>query len=111
MARVFVVQEVPGRNITHAFDFGSVEVLLSPGVHVVLSPGPVARIMRQKLADFNDDDFLVPIGDPAAIAMAASIASYVNDGRYKLLKWDRATERYYPVVIDVGLHLLDERQA
>lgn len=103
MPRVFVVQEVPGRNITHAFDFGKVEVLLSPGVHVVLSPGPIARTMRSKLSTFNDDDFIVPIGDPAAIAMAASIASYYNEGRYKLLKWDRETERYYPVAIDIGL--------
>lgn len=103
MPRVFVVQEVPGRNITHAFDFGQVEVLLNPGVHVVLSPGPIARTMRQKLANFTDDDFIVPIGDPAAIAMAASIASYYNNGRYKLLKWDRETERYYPVVIDIGI--------
>lgn len=103
MARVFVVQEVPGRNITHAFDFGQVEVLLNPGVHVVLSPGPIAKRMREKLATFTDDDFIVPIGDPAAIAMAASIASHFNGGRYKLLKWDRETERYYPVAIDIGL--------
>ncbi len=103
MPKVYVVQEVPGRNITHAFDFGKVEVLLNPGVHVVLSPGPVARTMRQKLANFTDEDFIVPIGDPAAIAMAASVASYYNYGRFKLLKWDRETERYYPVEIDLGL--------
>lgn len=103
MSRVFVVQEVPGRNITHAFDFGTVEVLLNPGVHVVLSPGPIARQMRDKLRSFSDDDYIVPIGDPAAIAMAASIASYYNYGRYKLLKWDRELMRYYPVSIDIGL--------
>lgn len=101
MSRVFVIQEVPGRNITHAFSFGRCEVLLNPGVHVVLSPGPVARTMRQKLASFCDDDYLVPIGDPAAIAMAAAIAASVNDGRFKLLKWDRELERYYPVEIDL----------
>jgi len=108
--RVFVVQEVPGRNITHAFDFGRVEVLLAPGVHVVLSPGPVAKKMREKLRDFTDDDYIVPIGDPAAIAMAASIASYYNDGRYKLLKWDRETLRYYPVEIDIGLSFAEEEE-
>lgn len=102
MPRVFVVQEVPGRNITNAFDYGDVEVLLSPGVHVVLSPGPLAKVMRQKLATFNDDDYIVPIGDPAGIAMAASIAAQVNNGRYKLLKWDRENLRYYPVSIDIG---------
>lgn len=103
MPRVFVVQEVPGRNITHAFDFGTVEVLLNPGVHVVLSPGPIAKTMHSKLRNFTDDDFLVPIGDPAAIAMAASIASYYNQGRYKLLKWDRESSKYYPVSIDIGI--------
>lgn len=102
MPRVFVVQEVPGRNITHAFDFGKVEVLLAPGVHIVLSPEHAVRTMRQKLANFTDEDFIVPIGDPAAIAMAASIAAQVNDGKYKLLKWDRASESYYPVEIDIN---------
>lgn len=102
LPRVFVVQEVPGRNITHAFDFGSVEVLLNPGVHVVLSPGPIARQMRNKLASFTDDDFIVPIGDPAAIGMATAIAAQANNGRFKLLKWDREHERYYPVSIDIN---------
>lgn len=101
MPRVFVVQEVPGRNITHAFDFGQVDVLLNPGVHIVLSPDRAARTMHAKLKTFSDDDFIVPIGDPAGIALAASIASHYNHGRYKLLKWDRETERYYPVVIDI----------
>jgi len=100
MSRVFVVQEVPGRNITHAFDFGRVEVLLNPGVHVVLSPGPLVKQMRAKLDDFNDNDYILPIGDPAAIAMAAAIAAEVNDGRFKLLKWDREFQKYYPVSID-----------
>lgn len=102
MPKVYVVQEVPGRNITNAFSFGDVEVLLSPGVHVVLSPGPLAKTMREKLVNFTDDDYIVPIGDPAGIAMAAAIASQINNGKFKLLKWDRANEEYYPVSIDVG---------
>lgn len=108
MPKVYVVQEVPGRNITNAFDFGEVDVLISPGVHVVLSPGPVAKQMRAKLAGFTDADYIVPIGDPAAIAMAASIAAMYNNGRYKLLKWDRQSERYYPVSIDIGVEQIEE---
>ena len=40
---VFVVQEVPGRNILSAEKFGDLELLLPEGSQLVLSTGPTVK--------------------------------------------------------------------
>ncbi len=51
--------------------------------------------------DFSDSDFLLAMGDPVAIAIASIVASDINNGRLKILKWDREHRAYYPVEIDI----------
>tara|TARA_R110002110_G_scaffold94723_2_gene245220 strand:+ start:340 stop:489 length:150 start_codon:yes stop_codon:yes gene_type:complete len=41
------------------------------------------------------------MGDPAVIGLACVIASDINVGLYKILKWDRIEKDYYPVSIDI----------
>ena len=53
------------------------------------------------LERFNDEDFLLLVGDPAIIAVAAVVASGINNGKFKLLKWDRIASKYYPLSIDL----------
>ena len=98
---VYVVQEVKSRNILSAEKFGALELLLPEGSQIVLSVGPTVKRLRHKLRNFNDDDYLLLIGDPAAIGVACSIAAYYNRGRYTVLKWDRQEGIYYPVEIDL----------
>ena len=71
------------------------------GSQIVLSAGPTVRRLTYKLRNFNDDDYLLLIGDPAAIGVACSIAAFNNRGRYSILKWDRQEGVYYPVDIDL----------
>ena len=66
------------------------------------APVPVVRALREKLAGFSDDDYLVPIGDPAIMAAAAAIAASFNHGRVRLLKWDRERRIYWPVQLDIS---------
>lgn len=101
MPIVYVVQESPGKNLLGAADFGTVRVLLPSDRQVVFSPGPTVFDLRQQLQKFSDDDYLLPIGDPAAIAIACMVAAENNLGRVKLLKWDRQEARYYPLQIDL----------
>lgn len=98
---VFVVQEVPGRNIIAALRFGELIPLLPPG-DVVLSPGPTTRKLQRSLKDFSDADYLLLMGDPVAIGIACAVAAECNQGRFKLLKWDRQQHLYYPVAIDMN---------
>lgn len=98
---VYVVQEVPGRNVIAARQYGDLTVLLPPG-EVVLSPGPTVRKLQSQLRDFSDKDFLLLMGDPVAIGMACAVASDINRGKVNLLKWDRQQHVYYPVSVDLN---------
>ena len=98
---VYVVQEVSGRNIASARQYGAFEVLLPSNTNIMLSAAPSVRRMKKILQDYKEEDYLLLIGDPAAIGVACSIAALKNRGRYKILKWDRQEGLYYPVEIDL----------
>ena len=98
---VYVVQEVSGRNIASARQYGDFEVLLPPQTNIMLSSAPSVRRMKRILQDYKEGDYLLLIGDPAAIGVACSIAAFNNRGRYSILKWDRQEGVYYPVDIDL----------
>ena len=55
----------------------------------------------QKLKDYNDDDFILAMGDPVAIGISCIIASEVNNGKVNILKWDRENSCYYNVKINM----------
>ena len=99
--KVFVVQEVSGRNILSAEKYGELELLLPNNSQIVLSSGPTVRRLNQKLKNFSDDDYLLLMGDPSAIGIACAIASSNNRGRFKCLKWDKREFRYYPLQINL----------
>ena len=97
---VYVLQEM-GRNIRSAEKFGDLKICLPDNRQMVLSSGPLTFKLKQELKDFNDDDYLLLIGDPAIIAVAGAIASENNNGRFKVLKWDRNEMKYYDIEIDL----------
>ena len=97
---VYVTQEM-GRNIRSAEKFGDLKVLLPDNRQIVLSSGPIAFKLKQELKNFNDDDYLLLIGDPAIIAIAGAVASEINLGKFKVLRWDRNESRYYDIEIDL----------
>ena len=104
--KVFVVQECfkkdekgfprPLFNLNPARQFGQITMMLPSG-SVMLHPIPMIKELKQKLKNFCDDDCILPIGDPVAIAVAATIAANNNRGRFKMLKWDRR-ERVYDII-------------
>lgn len=100
-ARVYVVQETSKLNLAKASQFGTLIGLLPESTHITMSPQPVLRELRRKLKHFTDNDYLLLIGDPVAIAMAVYIASEANVGRVRCLKWDNAMKGYYTVNIDL----------
>ena len=97
---VYVLQEM-GRNTRSAEKFGDLKVCLPDNRQMVLASGPLTFKLKQELKDFNDDDYLLLIGDPAIIAVAGAIAADVNNGRFKVLKWDRNEMKYYDIEIDL----------
>lgn len=98
---VFVIQEQSSKNILPAADFGEIKVLLPSGAQITFSPGPVTRELMRGLAKFNDEDYLLLMGDPVAIGIATAAAAHHNQGRVKMLKWDRQERQYFPISINL----------
>ena len=105
---VYVLQELPGTsigrpkyNIIGAQKYGKLKVLLKENTQIVLSPGPVIFELRRLLKNFNSNDYLLLSGDPSVIGLACAIASDINGGKFKLLKWDRQEKVYYPLEINL----------
>ena len=97
---VYVLQEM-GRNVRSAEKFGDLKVVLPDNKQIVLSSGPLTFKLKHALKDFNDNDYLLLMGDPAIIAVAGAVVSDVNGGKFKVLKWDRDEKRYYDIEIDL----------
>jgi len=113
MAKVFVVQlphrfdpetgkSKPYMDITPASAYGEIEFLLEPTEHVFNS-GPIVKSLSKKLAKFSSEDFIVALGDPTAIGIAAAIAARNNRGLVNMLKWERKTGQYVKVEFDINM--------
>lgn len=94
---VYVIQESKGKNIVGAMKYGEIKVLFDQHEQIGFSAGYVTKKLKVLLSNFNDNDYLLQIGDPILLSIAAMVASDVNNGRVKMLKWDRQEHVYYPV--------------
>ena len=99
---VFLVQENPYINVLGAADYGDIVVLFESGQQIMFSPQPAIRKLKRKLKDFDDGDYLLMMGDPAAMGIACCIAAEMNRGKFNILKWDKKQQRYYPVTINLN---------
>ena len=99
---VFLVQENPYINVLGAAEYGNIVVLFESGQQIMFSPQPAIRKLKRKLKDFDDGDYLLMMGDPAAMGIACCIAAEMNRGRFNILKWDKKQQRYYPVTINLN---------
>lgn len=107
MNKVFVVCEPISykdgakMDLTPAAAYGELEVLLTH-TQSLLAPVPTIRKLRDKLRDFSDDDYLLPVGDPVLMCTVAAVASEINHGRVKFLKWDRIQRAYIVIQVDIS---------
>ena len=99
---VFLVQENPYISVLSATDYGVIVVLFESGQQIMFSPQPAIRKLKRKLKDFNDDDYLLMMGDPAAMGIACCVAAEMNRGKFNILKWDKKAQRYYPVSVNLN---------
>lgn len=102
MSTVYVVQEVPGRNLSAALDYGNMELLLPPN-QILLDHAAAIDQLYARLNHFDkEEDWLLLIGDPVAIGLACAVVTDITDGTLRMLKWDRETHRYLPVTAFVA---------
>lgn len=98
--RVFVVQEQPKYDISHATKFGTIVIVLPPGNITYAIDHAVSRI-RATLKDITENDWLLLTGDPIAIGLATHFAA-ATLGKVRLLKWNRRDMEYIPMKLDLS---------
>ena len=90
MPKVFITQQSSSHDFSQAEDLGKLIPIWEPGQQAYGDTSMLVAMARRKLAEFNpDEDYLLPIGDPALMCIAAAEVSLVTDGFFKILKWDR----------------------
>ncbi len=106
---VFVVQEPlhrnsetgaiePRMNLKAADSFGERTFLASwRALENIDALDSVIEDIEDKMFDFCDDDYILPVGNPILIGIVSAIAASNNFGRMKILYWDRK-DRSYQVV-------------
>ncbi|MGD9687874.1 MAG: hypothetical protein AB7U43_12980 [Desulfobacter sp.] len=97
--KVYAIQYTP-HDLASAQDFGQLEYLLKTSLDQTFAPQEVLSSFREKLEGFTDNDYLLLVGDPVAMALAVNVAAEANSGRAKVLKWSKKYKRYYPIEID-----------
>ena len=98
---VYVVQRAPGRDITSAKEYGDLKNVIPFKDQIALSSMPVVFQAQKTLRDFCDDDYLLLMGDPSIIGVCCAIASKHNNGKFKVLKWDRESNHSLPIEFKV----------
>ncbi len=98
-----VDEMVPSMDLTPATEYGELVIVTSwVGADALLMSVPVVRKIRDALRHYNDDDYLLAVGDPGMIAVMGAVAAAANRGRFKVLKWDGRARRYLEVPYDVS---------
>jgi len=95
------IPQVMDYNVRSAEKFGDLKIMLPDRKQMILASGPLTFELQKHLKEFNDNDYLLLIGDPAIIGLCCAIASDFNNGKFKVLKWDRNDKRYYDLEIDL----------
>lgn len=101
MPTVYVVQDNGRYNILTAAKYGELKTLLPARSQLQLDSTEAVDQLREKLIEYNDDDCILCMGDPAAIGIAMAIATFYNAGKIKVLKFDRQANDYYKLSIDL----------
>lgn len=85
----------PTVNVTPATKFGELEVLLPAGMQFYAA-NEMMRIIKHRLneIDFQPEDFFLPMGSPAVMAVAAAIAARRSNGVLNVLQWDNLMGDY-----------------
>ena len=78
--KVYLVQENPYISVLSAEEYGEIVTLVESGSQIMFSPQPAIRKLKRKLKDFNDNDHLLMMGDPAAMGIACCVAAEMNRG-------------------------------
>ena len=94
-----LVPKFPG--IFKAERWGELVYLLSPTASP-FNAAAITRELKQKLATFCDEDYIVLIGNPTLIGIASAVAAQANNGRVKCLQWSARQKEYAMIFFTIA---------
>lgn len=100
-----LVERLDARGKAKAEQYGELVFLFSPNVKP-FNTEPLIKELREKLADFSEDDYVLMIGNPIIMSLVSTVASDASDGPIKFLQWTNGD--YVPVDADLGLEECDD---
>ncbi|UOF78074.1 hypothetical protein [Caudoviricetes sp.] len=89
MRTVFVIQNVEGKNLLPAKDYGEITIVLSGKE----TPDIASEKLRRSFESMRADDYLLLIGHPLNIGIACHLA-FCKFPVVNFLVWDRDHYRY-----------------
>ena len=89
---------IPTVEIALASKFGEIVTMLPPDA-ARAAINPCVTAMREQMAGFTAEDWVVAVGDPSLIGAACVIATSKTRGLLRLLKWDRMLGDYIPIEV------------
>lgn len=111
-ARVFISHEPlkrgEGGRVVSAFPlskvqrYGDIVFLVGWSELQSMSANEILWRMRERLRDFSDQDYLLLVGSSRTFAPAIMAANEINDGRCRLLTWNRGEETYDTDQFDIN---------
>ena len=75
MAKVYAIQETPGKNLLAATNYGDLEFLLPPATNLMFSTDSAVNTIKEGLSEFTEEDYLLLVGDPISIGIATHYAA------------------------------------
>lgn len=90
---------VPKHDVTSAEKFGELIFVLPPSCDPHDKIQEKVREIEHRLSAYNDNDYLLLIGNPVLIGLATAIAASLNKGMIKVLQWNGKAKEYRPIEI------------
>ena len=94
-------------NFSDAERFGELVTMLDSRAHP-FQPDKVVPVLRDTLANFTQEDFLLLVGNPTLIGWAMGIACFETDGIIQTLQWNQRKQVYENISVDLQFTFQDE---
>lgn len=117
-SRVFISHEplklgeggrpVPTFPLSKVQKYGELVILVGWSELRDMTSDQILWRMRDRMKDFSDRDYLLLVGSSRTFAPAIMIANEVNEGRCRLLTWNRSEGVYNMDLFDVNAQPSEE---
>lgn len=86
-------------DVVEAEEFGDLVYLLSPMAKPFNVEDSILGQIKEGLARFCDEDYLLLIGNPVLIGITCTVAAGQNNGSVRLLQWSGKNKKYIPITV------------